>query len=50
MTSFLEVKRDQKTYEEKLAILPKQTRRNKLYAVRVFENFVRDESNDQFLV
>ena len=42
MTSFLSKKKDEKTYEEKLATIPEQTRRNKMYAVKVFENFVKD--------
>ena len=41
MTSFLSKKRDEKTYEEKLATNPAQTRRNKIYAVKVFEDFIR---------
>ena len=42
MTSFLSKKKDEKTYEEKLATIPEQTRRNKMYAIKVFENFVKD--------
>jgi len=45
MTSFLSKKRDVKSYEEKLATIPKQTRRSKMYAVQVFENFVQENYN-----
>jgi integrase len=42
MTSFLSKKRDEKTYKEKIATIPEQTRRNKMYAVKVFEDFVHE--------
>ena len=42
MTSFLSKKKDEKTYEENIATIPEQTRRNKMYAIKVFENFVKD--------
>ena len=45
MTSFLSKKRDEKSYEEILATIPEQTRRNKLYAIKVFEDFVRENYN-----
>lgn len=45
MTSFLSKKRDEKSYEERLATIPEQTRRNKMYAIKVFEDFVRENYN-----
>jgi integrase len=42
MTSFLSKKKDEKSYEERLATVPKGTRRNKLYSIKVFEDFVKE--------
>ncbi len=50
MTSFLSKKRDEKSYEEILATIPEQTRRNKMYAIKVFEDFVRKNYNKTFSI
>jgi len=42
MTSFLSKKQSERTYEEKLATIPAATRRNKMYAVKVFTDFVEE--------
>ena len=47
MTSFLSKKRDNESYAEKLATVPTHTRRNKLYAVKVFEDFVCAKYNNR---
>ena len=39
MTSFLITKKDKKSYEGKIASLPSSTKRNKQYAVKLFERF-----------
>ena len=39
MTSFLITKKDKKSYEGKIASLPSATKRNKQYAVKLFERF-----------
>ena len=39
MTSFLITKKDKKSYEGKIASLPSSTKRNKQYAVKLFECF-----------
>ena len=39
MTSFLITKKDKKSYESKIASLPSSTKRNKQYAVKLFERF-----------
>lgn len=39
MTSFLITKKDNKSYEEKLSSAPESTKRNKVYAVKMFEQF-----------
>ena len=47
MTSFLSKKRDNESYTEKLATVPKHTRKNKLYAIKVFEDFVCEKYNNR---
>ena len=42
MTSFLITKKDNKSYEEKLSSAPESTKRNKAYAVQVFERFCQE--------
>jgi hypothetical protein len=39
MTSFLITKKDKKSYEGKIESLPSATKRNKQYAVKLFERF-----------
>jgi len=43
MSSFLSKKKDEKSYEERLETLPKETRRNKMYAKKVFADFVKEQ-------
>jgi len=43
MTSFLSKKKDEKSFEDRLTTLPKGTRRNKLYAKKVFADFVKEQ-------
>lgn len=43
MTSFLITKKDNKSYEEKLSSAPESTKRNKAYAVQVFERFCQEK-------
>ncbi len=43
MTSFLITKKDNKSYEEKLSSAPESTKRNKAYAVQVFEKFCQEK-------
>ncbi len=45
MTSFLSKKKDEKSYKERLATVPEQTRRNKMYAIKVFKDFVQENYN-----
>ena len=45
MTSFLSKKKDEKSFEERLATLPKGTKRNKLYAKKVFVSDFEKLSN-----
>ena len=47
MTSFLSKKRDNESFVDKLATVPTNTRRNKLYAVKVFEDFVCEKYNNR---
>jgi len=47
MTSFLSKKRDEKSYEERLATIPEQTRRNKMYAIKVFKDFVQENYDNK---
>jgi len=41
MTSFLITKKDKKSYEERLSFSPDSTKRNKKYAVKLFERFIQ---------
>lgn len=43
MTSFLTKKKDDKSFEDRLATVPKGTKRNKLYAKKVFADFVKEQ-------
>lgn len=43
MSSFLSKKKDEKSYEDRLEMLPKETKRNKLYAKKVFGDFVKEQ-------
>jgi integrase len=43
MNSFLTKDKDTRTYEEKISTELKQTQRNKLYSVRLFHEFVKEE-------
>ena len=43
MTSFLITKKDEKSYEERLSSSPESTKRNKTYAIRVFEQFTQEK-------
>jgi len=45
MTSFLTKKRNAKSFEEKLSTAPKQTQRNKKYAIKLFEDFIKENYN-----
>ncbi|MBL7014973.1 MAG: site-specific integrase [Nitrosopumilus sp.] len=47
MTSFLSKKKDNQSYEEKLATVPERTRQSKLYAIKVFEDFVCEKYNNR---
>ena len=52
MTSFLITKKDNKSYEEKLSSAPESTKRNKAYAVQVFERFCQEryEKNSEDII
>ena len=43
MSSFLAKNKDSRTYKEKISGEPKETQRNKLYAVNNFQDFVNEE-------
>ena len=43
MTSFLITKKNNKSYEEKLSSAPESTKRNKVYAVQMFERFCQEK-------
>lgn len=43
MNSLLITKKDKKSYEEKLSSSPESTKRNKKYAVKLFERFIQEK-------
>ncbi len=43
MTSFLITKKDKKSYEERISSSPESTKRNKRYAVKLFERFIQEK-------
>lgn len=43
MNSFLAKDKDSRTYREKISGEPKETQRNKVYAINLFDKFVKDE-------
>ncbi len=47
MSSFLAKNKDSRTYEEKISGEPKETQRNKLYAVNNFQDFVNEEYSEK---
>ncbi|MSV26758.1 MAG: hypothetical protein EXS75_04015, partial [Nitrosarchaeum sp.] len=50
MTSFLSKKRDNESFAEKLETVPTNTKINKLYAVKVFEDFVCEKYNNRTIL
>jgi hypothetical protein len=52
MNSFLIIKKDKKSYEEKISSSPESTKRNKNYAVQMFERFCKEKyekSSDEII-
>jgi len=43
LASYLIARKDKKSYAEKIASLPESTKRNKEYAVKMFERFAQEK-------
>jgi len=50
MNSFLITKKDKKSYEEKLSSSPESTKRNKKYAVKLFERFIQEKYKKSLII